>query len=309
MSWTTDDLLTSVRRTGYLPDASDLTSADLLAFGDEELATTFAEIIKTSREEYRVTFQDIPILAGQTRYRMPRRTMAGTVRGITVVDATGESPAQELPALEAWRHQGIHSSAQLFYVFEGDTLVLPIVPTSSGISLRVRYVERFSRLVSPTTCSLVDTFSTPNINTIFLVAAPPANIAVGTRIDVVSGQSPFSTVYRDLVIASYDAGYKSLGLTETITTDPAHATGFRSFFVCEYDTTCFPQLPQEFHGVLALAIVRRALEALGDPRVGLTESTLRRRLDHMVNIMESRNQDRKPRIVDRGGRLRGSHRG
>lgn len=312
MPWTTDDLLATVRRDGYLPDASDLSSADLLAFGDDELATTFADLMKTSREEYRVTRDDIALVSGTTRYRLPRRALARTVRGISFVDASGnEGPAVELPALESWRYQANrYGAAQAYYVFEGDELVLPVAPSTSGTSLRVRYVQRFPRLVLPSACSeIAATLSTTGL--VIESDAPAAITTANAKVDIVRGDSPFPTIYTDLVVGSYVDPALTFAVGSTIVVadiSVSTAPGSRMDYVCPRDTACYPPLPQEMHSVLALAIVRRALEALGDPRVSVVESTLRSRLERAVNVAEPRNQDRKPRIIDRGGRLRGGRR-
>lgn len=292
----------------------DMTSADLLTFGDEELATTFADIMKTSREEYRVKRADIPLVVGTTRYRLPRRAMARTVRAVSYVDASGsECPAQELPPLEAWRYEvAQHSNARTFYVFEGDELVLTSAPTSAGSSLRVRYVNRFPRLVLTSACAPI--VLAGSTTTITLQTSPPAAVTTaGTLIDIIRGRSPFDASYEDLIIDSFYAPGPIITLASSTPVDTAEISdvayvGSDADYVCSRDTTCFPPLPQELHGVLALAIVRRVLEALGDPRVTIAEATLRRHLDRAVNVSEPRNQDRKPRIIDHGGRLRGARR-
>lgn len=311
MPWTTDDLLATVRRDGYLPDAFDLSSADLLAFGNDELATTFADVLKTSREEYRVKRYDLPLVSGTTRYRLPRRCLARTVRGISYVDSLGnEGPAIELPALESWRYQANrYGAAQAYYVFEGDELVLPVAPSTAGASLRVRYVQRFPRLVLPSACTPITGPNSPGLSLTVGEDAPSAVSSTDALIDIVSGDSPFEALYTDLVVASYSS--TTLALTTAVDVDEisdSSSIGARLDYVCPRDSSCYPPLPQEMHGVLALAIVRRVLEALGDPRVSIAESTLRSRLERSINVAEPRNQDRKPRIIDRGGRLRGNRR-
>lgn len=305
MPWTTTELLAAVRRNGYLPDASDLTDADLLAFGDGELVDRFADVLKTSREEYRVTRADISLAGNLVRFRLPRRALAGTVRGITHVDAAGaETPAFEVPALEAWRY-----SDSRHYVLEGDEIVLTGAAASAEY-LRVRYVARFPRLVATSAAAqIVAPLTTTTLN---IGTTPPAAVSTAdAMVDIVRGDSPFPTLYADRVVVGHSVSTLTLSpFTPIVVVDVATSTivGEREDWVCPRDCTVYPPLPQELHDRLAMAIEHRALSSLGDPRARLVEDRLGVAMERAVNVLEPRNQDRKPPIVNRSSRLRGGKR-
>lgn len=308
MAWTTADLLIAIRRSGFLPDAHDLSSSDLLALADEELSTILAELWKTAREEYRVKTVDLPITTGQKRYRIPRRALARTVRAVHFVDSQGfERQADEVPITEAWRFAvppAWVNNAR--YFFEGDEIVLLASPTVTEGFLRVRYYDRPPRLIETTGASAIDGATSPT--TLDLSTAPPLAIStIGAFIDIVRGDSPFDTLYEDLATVSYIAPI----LTVTPAIVPAQISdgvieGARVDYVCPRDTTVYPPIPQEMHAVLVKATIRSALEALGDVAgAQIAAQTLTRRENSARDLIQPRNADRKPAIISRSGPLRG----
>jgi hypothetical protein len=312
MGWTTADLLASVRREGFLPDAHDLSSSDLLAFADEELATILAEVWKTSREERRVVTADLPLAPGVNRYRTPRRALAGGVRGVTYVDASGaEGPADEISPMDVWRWQSAMVFSGFHYYFEGDELVLPVAPSSAGGAIRVRYYERPPRLIEPDDAAPIT--NATSTTTLALANAPGSSIATaGAFVDIVRGDSPFETRYADRISAGYAGGVLTLNASTPIAVSEISdrtggaAFGARTDYVCPRDCTVYPPIPQELHPVLVSAVLRRAAESqLDQSGASLAEASLRRRITAATNIAEPRNADRKPRIVARGGALRG----
>lgn len=314
MSWTTDDLVTAARRSGWLPDASDVAASDLLAWGDECIAEDFVDLLKTGREEYGITSADVALVSGTARYRLPRRASLRSVRGVSFIDSSGdEAPAEELPAMETWRYSGSRNgSSSAFYRFEGDEIVLAVAPTTSGESLRVRYFQRPSVMIATSAAApIVNAVSTVSIK-YDVTATPPSTLTTANAlIDVVRGDSPFPTLYEDLIVASWSSPNVTLDSTTPIVVaevssrgSPA-VPGVRVDYVCPRDSTCYPPIPQEMHGALAWGIVSRALEATADQRFALAERRYRTALDRLRNAAEPRNADRRPRIIDRGSRLRG----
>lgn len=312
MPWTTDDLVSAVRRSGWLPSAGDITAAELLAWGDEEIAETFLEMLKTGREERRIAIEDIALVVGTSRYRLPRRSALETVRGITYLDTSGdECAAQEISPLEAWRYAGErYGSAATLYYFEGDEIVLPVAPTSSGTKLRIRYHMRSSRMVEVSSgARIASAGSTTSLNVANAPAWLTAVSDTAAWADVVRGDSPFPVLYADRKLTAYATLVATLDSSTPVVVAEISSsnspTGARRDYLCERDCTVYPPIPQEMHGALAWGIVSRALEAQRDTagsvaaRARCTSS-----IERLRNAAEPRNQDRKPRIIDQGSRLR-----
>lgn len=78
--WTTADLISAVRRQTFMPDVADLvdstrgqfTDAELLAIGDEELASGFIDQLRALRDESRVTYFDTAVSGARLRLGLPR---------------------------------------------------------------------------------------------------------------------------------------------------------------------------------------------------------------------------------------------
>jgi hypothetical protein len=310
VAWTTDDLVTAARRSGWLPDASDVAVSDLLAWGDECIAEDFTELLKGGREEFGVVVEDVALTSGTSRYRIPRRASLRTIRGVTFVDSSGaESPADEVPALESWRYSGSrYGAASATYRFEGDEFVLADATNVSSCSLRVRYYGRASQMIEVSAARRITVAADVETLTLDVTVTPPATLTtVGALVDVVRGDSPFPTLYADRQVKSWSSPSVTLEASTPVVVAEVSASGLpgiRADYLCPRDCTVFPPLPQEMHGALSWGLVSRALEATGDQRFALAERRYRSALDRLRNASEPRNQDRKPRIVDHGGRLR-----
>lgn len=312
MAWTSDDLIASVRRAGFLPDTSDLSSSDILAFADEELLTTVAEAWKGGREERAVTYEDIPVVAGTQRYRIPRRAMGRAVRGVAWLDASGnEGPADEISPLDAWRW----SNGGAIYYFEDDHLVLPYSPTASNESIRVRYVSGPPRLVDVTAAARI---TQPISTTSFYISttSPPSSVSTATAlVDIVRGESPFPTLYRDRIISGFAGSTITLSSSTPIVVAEIATSltvGERADYVCPRDTTVYPQVPKEFWPVLVAATLMRVLDAIGD-QAGADRSAARlgMAIKKAQGVTEPRNQGKRAALVNRSSGLRsrtGTHR-
>ena len=310
MPWTTDDLVTAVRRSGWLPTASDIAATDILAWGDAELRGEIGGVLKRAREEHRVLVSDIAITSGVTRYRVPRRAIGRTVRAITVLDSAGtEGPADEITPSDAWRYSGSRS-ARVAYYFEADEIVLTSTPTTSTDSLRVRYLARPPRLIETTSASPIDKPLTTTTIRLDVTVTPPVTLTTAASyVDVVRGDSPFDTSYSDLLAASFATPILTLNSSTPIVvadmSDYGANLGARRDYLCPRDCTVYPPIPEELHDALAMAICVRALKAQGDSAgAAAARDEMRSSAKAAKSILEPRNQDRRPRIVDRGGRMR-----
>lgn len=310
MTWLADDLCDDVRRSGFLPDAHDLTDADLLKLGNEELAE-FAKAIRSAREEYRGKTSDVAIVNGTTRYRTPRRAMAGTVRRVAYIDASGnECPAEEVADANAWMFQRTTGAATaMVYRWEEDELVL-LQPMTSG-SIRFRYTERFPRMVAEADCARLTNGATST--TVTSTGTPGAGTTTAggkSLVDIIRGDSPFPTLYTDLLVGTYAANVHTF---EVGTIDPTlvgeiQTPGKRSDYLAPRDCTPYVPLAIEMHPALSEAVTARAMLALRDPSGAQRLIVAREKLVSGIATINPRNADRKPAIIPHGGRLRGKSR-
>lgn len=305
MAYTSNDLLAGVRRLGYLPDASDLTDADLLGFADEEQVTLISAALKLEREEHYVTSVDYA-LDGVTRsYPIPTRAMGRMVRGIVLVSPTGITyPCPEVDPVRGWL--GRSSSATAYcHSISGDTIKLP-GPGPVGWSMRVFYLRRPSRLILTSSASAIALAPT---TTTITVVSNYTWVTKGLLLDIVKGLIPFECSYTDLLTAS-DAVSTTITLSATTPVDTSlvavpTGTNQRTDWLCPAETTVFPQVPAEFWPALEAAVCRRALEALGDRAgVAVVSETYAKRVTAATDITAPRDESGGRAIVRRNSPLR-----
>jgi hypothetical protein len=302
--WTTDDLVAAVRRTGWFPDADDMSAADLLAWGNAELRADILSLYKSAREEYGITYVDVPVVVGTTRYRLPRRATARTVRDVFWVASDGvETPGEEIARRDKQAHS---ATTECAFYFEGDHLVMPATPTTASGSWRIGYLEKPSRLVPVADCAPI----TGSSSTVLVTcSSTPSAVTTATQyVDIVRGESPFPLLYTDRKVASSVAN-TSITLdaaTPIVQADLVDGTvsGERTDYLCARDTTCYPPIPEELHDLLAVAICARGLEARGDPKAAEKRALVNARIKAATAIVNPRHQERSRPMVNHASALR-----
>lgn len=311
MIYTSDSLLAGVRRLGFLPDASDLTDADLLEFADEEQATLISAAIKLEREEHYVTSVDYA-LDGVTRsYPIPTRAMGRMVRGVIYVSPTGITyPCPEVDPVRGWF--GRSSSAVAYcHSISGDSINIP-GPGPVGWTMRVFYLRRPSQLVPVSEGAAVAYAQDPLTVVVGSVPTWLASLSFNTYVDVVRGSAPFDQLYVDLLAGGYDVTPSRVSLDPTTPVDPANfidnrdVTNGRQDYICMHEQTVYPAAPAEFFPALEAAVCRRALEAIGDRQgVAVVSETYAKRVEAATDITAPRDESGSRFIVRRGSPLRG----
>lgn len=269
MTWTTDTLVSRIRRRANLPDASagGPSDSELLDAAYEEILAVFQPILRTTQESYATAITDIAIVSGTPRYRIPRDSLGGTVRDVRLVDADGVeiSVLKALPTdAPAYGSSGSLSA----YTIEGDHIRLLPSPSSSmsGYSLRVWYYRRPSKLVPVSSCyTIASTTST----TIVLSSDP--SYGSTTEFDVVFASPQF-----DLVLDGATASWSTVTATFSGGEDLSELSA--GDYLCAHMETCVPRLPELMHGALASSVAAQILLEEGDQRGAAAEIAQRDRL-------------------------------
>ncbi len=302
MAWTTDDLVSEVRLKAWLPDADDLSAADLLRFGDDALRSLISALVKTGREEHWI--ETYTVTAAQ-RTRIPRRAHGRALRSVHSVSPEGdEFPFQIVPLVDAWMF-GESNVTSMGYV-EGDELVMLGTPPS-GWSVRLRYLRRPSRLVPVSECRFASSVGTLDAT---ISGDIPAAWVASAILDLVRGSEPHGPRADDLTIDSVSAPDITFTSSlpddvETVPTGTAEA-GVEPDYFCARDTTCLPPVPS----ALAPALVWLTVAGVHDAQKNLAQAQAARAsaAEHMGAaraILEPRIASQTPAIVRRSGPLRG----
>jgi hypothetical protein len=195
VAWTTDDLIAAVRVRAQVPDEgedSEPTDAEILRIAHEEMLSRFVGIIRSARENYLVTSEDIALVEGTQSYRVPRRAHANAIRDAWIVAPSGRMRALRQLDLTDGHYFGGETGEPAGYYLSGAKLVLEPTPSAAmdGYSLRVFFYRAPSRLVLTSECGVVESVADQSV----VVDDLPSGFGFGSVLDVVQARPPFDVI-------------------------------------------------------------------------------------------------------------------
>lgn len=253
MSWTTNDLLASIRRRGSIPTTTNSSNVNstqsLLDLATEELHNSLLPMLMSTREEWYVNSQEQAIVANQAAYIIPTRASGVVLRDIKI---RSDNSLRSLPPIAREHVDTTGTGSVDFYYIQHNKVILHRTPSVTQDTLVLDYFLRPSRLAATTACAQITDITDLTVT----VGAIPSIWTTGSKIDFISQYSPFAPHAIDQTIAT---------LSGTVFTFAALPAGLVvGDWIALADYTPIPQIPQEFQSVLAQLVVVRALEALGD---------------------------------------------
>lgn len=295
MAYDSDTLVASVRREAMLPDASDITAADILAIADEEMLSTLAELQKSSQQAYAMTYEDQALSASVLRYRYPRRALAQTIRGVTYLDAAGgEHLLTEMDAQDGQRY-----GCEGQYYVEADELVFFRSIPSGAVTLRWRYMRRPSKLVLVASCALIMSCT----DTTHLVVATTPLPSDKSYADIVRGDAPYGPIAIDRSVSGLSVlTYELHASTPVVVADFVNLTQIpnaRRDYLCPRDSTCYPPIPNEGFPLLVSRVVAEVLKSTRDAQgASMALDTATRRDAAVRAIIQPRNESGNRTLVN-----------
>lgn len=269
MPFTSDDLVAAVRLRAFLPDASDVTAANILATADEEQSSTLADIVRNIDPSWWLTEATHALVSGTSTYRLPGRSFGAGAERVEIVDSTGRrEPVTPIDLADAWRFalvRGADWPGRFGFVVMDDELALYPPPASQdvGLTLSVRYQRQPSALVPVASCVPVVSIDSATVATV--TGTPPASMQAGQYVDYVRGDGSFPALASERLVFDASAGALEVDASTPwpaalIATPPAH----RADYLCPTAQACYPRVPANLWPVLVLATVRTILAATGD---------------------------------------------
>lgn len=254
MDFTTTGLYASIRRRASIPTTATTggANADLLAYANEELRLNLvAEILKL-REGYFKRDLDTTLVSGTTSYRLPTRAIGGKLAGVYLLDSAGAVMGDPLPEILDERQGSYASDTSLCgYRIRGQSLVLVGGTATTAVTLRQTYYER------------------PNE----LVASGYATVSSLTSTTITTSASHGYTTSSVLDFVKATEGFESVAIDKTPTAASGSSLTFASGvipsdlaagdYICVFKQSAVPQIPSEFHPILAQRVACAWLEAGG----------------------------------------------
>lgn len=272
--YTTVGLLRNLKRRGFIPAGSGLTTSELLEVASEQLRNYIPAFLKGIREEFIISELSFTIPATGI-VPVPVRAVGAALRSVEWVRSDGTR--KPLNRIEPERAGGypLTSSEPFGYRFLANNLIM--VPYAPG-TLILSYQQRPGQLVLPTSCGLATGVSGSDINATGLF---PDTMVAGTLVDLVSATPNFDLIGADLEIASVSLGTVTL-------VDPVPAAFAVGDYVCLATETPIPQLPLEVQDLLAQASALAIAHATGSTRTATIEAELKTLREQVTMILTPR---------------------
>ena len=161
----TTDFVAAVRRQGSIP--SSVTSADILALGDQEIQGRFIPLLEGIRQSYFVRQLDaVPDTRG--RVPLPARAVGAALRSVQLSVGNGwfPLPLRDLADVD-YVSPGAYPDA---YAVDGGSIIL--LPNGRSGTLRIRYAARPGKMVLDTDAASTSALTLVNapVGTTFTVA-------------------------------------------------------------------------------------------------------------------------------------------
>jgi hypothetical protein len=293
-SYTTTDFLASVRARGAIPTTTNSNNvnntSNLLALATEELHIKLLPLIMSVREEFYVARKSHTITADQDTYAIPSRASGVVLRDVQIIVG---NDIRSLEPVDSERISTTSSGDPEGYYLEHQNVVLYPTPNSTTGTLRLRYFMRPSRLALTSACAQISAINT-STNTV-TVNTVPSSWASTTVVDFIKATPPYQHLAIDQSISSV------AGSTITFASLPSDLAVNDWIALAEY--TPIPQIPFEFHPVLAQMTVVKALESVGD-REGAAAA--KRDLDEIkqnaIQLVTPRVQGSNKKVIGRNWR-------
>ncbi len=295
MSYTTLDLLSSVKVRAMFPDAStgSLSSASLLNLATEELHSSLVPMIMSVREKYYETYQDTAMAAAQAIYPIPTRAIGGVLSVVQYILNNYVMNLQPIdPNAITTTDSGL--TPRGFY-FQNNNIVLYPTPNVTQGTIRMRYYQRPSRLEQTINCAQITSFDTNALTA--TCSAVPSTWANGTVVDFIPAVIPYQPYGLNSVISGVTSGVITFSALPTTSSNGAAVlTAGDWIALAEY--TPIPEVPFEFFAALAQATACKGLEAIGDQQnLGIAEQKLEAYLQSALKLVTPRDQNGTKKVV------------
>jgi hypothetical protein len=251
VAYTTDDLVSDIKRDSFLPVAQrDFTSAVLLNIADQELLETIAPALVAFDDGFFLEAADQPFVASQSDYVLDRYAMWGKVRRVERLTASGEpDPLDRLTQEQVIDRDTTGTGTPDAFLPMHDSVRVFPAPADASESLRQWIYRRPGRMVLTTSAAQVQSVNTGTGVVTYALSKPGTFTSTSVH-DFYRGTSPF----------------KRIGTAKTATADPGATQQTFALadaalltvgdWVCVRDETVFPAIPIELHPFLKDLVIR-----------------------------------------------------
>jgi len=257
----TDELIDTIRRRAMIPDDSSVfTNEDLLEIMNEEIDVGLLSTLMSLNEEHLVVQEDIDTAKDRTSYTIPYRAVGNKLRDVAYVDSSGgiyEMSRISLEELSDYRYFKSASREQVFYI-QNNQVKLVDTTVADFEKLRMYFYMRPNKLEDTNRIGVIT-----NINRttgVIEVSNFPDNFSSLPKMDFVQAETPNKILSYDISPSAVNQNTR----TVTFTASDIPESLIVGDYLCRAQETPVPNLPTEFHPILAQRVAVHVLESLGD---------------------------------------------
>lgn len=306
MSYLVEDLIESVKDRSFAPiSQTTFQDADILRILNEELSLSIVSSILKTREDFFLARKTISLVASKDHYPVPKRAVGNSIKALFAVSSGGDKRAlkrRDIDRIDEYSGNG--GSTGEFY-FESDELVLMQPPSDSSDSLLCIYPRRPSELVLTTSCAKITSISSTSTHTTFTVDTDlTADLSVGEYVDFLSHKAPFQCWSEEVAITAITTTTIEVLKANIVDVDGS-VEPVANDYICPYGQANIPQIPIEFHPVLAQKGANRMLAALGDQaKLQAGVAIERMMMEQAIDLIQNRAESSPIRPSRKRGLLR-----
>ncbi len=289
MGYTSEQLISMIKANCQLPVSQNkFSNSNFLSFLNEELRLTITGELADINQEYFVKYTDIPLVASQSDYEIPTTAIGWGMRDVGFVGADGVYNTLNEIQLENIDRARINTESTkplAFYKQHTDIISIPSISASpeSG-SWRIYFEKIQNELILTTSCGRINTILDTGTDYILTLDSLPTTT---NGVDIIGYKNPFNVIADGLtaVVGGFNVTVTKTGFTK------APVVGD---YVAETGKTCYPNIPEDFHGVLAMAAsIRVAIASKDEKQKNLLESAMAL----MLNKLRKRSGNRSKGTV------------
>lgn len=299
-----EDLIASIKRRSMTPqNQSTFTDEDFLAFADEETALGLVPSIMENQEDYFLYTEVIAITNDQIRFPIPYRAVGNKLKEVAYQDPSGnvyEMTRIGVGDLPYYNASSGMNRPYSYYIENNEVVLTPQTsPSGSNASLRLSYFMRPNSLVTSDKVGAIT--SIDRSTGVIQLSAMPTDFTLTQLFDLIKLKSPNKTLKFDITPVSINNTSKTITLNVADIPD-ALAIGDQIALATQCSV---PQIPSDFHVILAHRVAMRCLEAMGDLENLQAGNAKLAEFEQKLKVLSDNRVDDSPRkIVPRHASIR-----
>ncbi len=299
MGYTASDAIERIKLKAWTSTSSSLTDAQLIELLDDSLRSYIVPFLKSVRDEWFVSGSESVTPDSNGRIALPN-SVASTIRTIWWLNNNQYVPLPRIEPENAPAYLGVNSGTQpRGFMLKG--YEIQILPTNVGsITVRIDFMERPASMVLEEDAGEIESAQQSGATTdVTLVAMPIAWQELQPNVvDVVSSESPFSTLQEDVNVSGLTGNVISI---DDLTTEARVAVLGGNAWLADAGSSPFPNIPIEFHPLLQQDVISTLYAGLGDKRLSATVDKQKKLEMDLRKTMAPRTQGSARPIINRSG--------